>query len=346
MKSRLVLIAVFLLSVTLLTPWAVQAVQPTQVRLSLDRVIFNSQDSSFVTVFVTVTGSGGRAVKDLGPYSFQVTEDGFLVPDPPHVEPFVVTDRGLGYAIVIDHRENLATSLTLVEHGLDAFISEMGPRYPGSIVSYADHPRVVVGPSRDTQLLASAVLALEPVSGPPRLYDGLLLGLQTLTDLNRTPGAGFDRRVIIILTEGLDQGSRFSLDAVEAKLLETEVSLFGVGYGAEDAPALKRLAELCSKSGGGYFFAPDPDHLRPCLLAITERLKNQYVLTYEARLVKPDGRKHRLGVQVNFRGQRGAGETEFISPALNRPRQSYAEIGLGAAAGLLVLVWVSRRFRR
>ncbi|MDY6851725.1 MAG: hypothetical protein SV487_06595, partial [Thermodesulfobacteriota bacterium] len=53
-----------------------------------------------------------------------------------------------------------------------------------------------------------------------------------------------------------------------------------------------------------------------------------------------------LVVRVNFRGQRGAGETDFISPALNRPRYSYKMIGLGAAAGLLVLVWVSRRFRR
>ncbi|MDY6852652.1 MAG: hypothetical protein SV487_11350, partial [Thermodesulfobacteriota bacterium] len=121
MKSSLVLFAVFLL-----TPWVVQAVQPAQVRLSLDRVVFNSQDSSLVTVFVTVTGSGGRAVKDLGPNNFQVTEDGFLVPNPPHVEPFVVTGRRLGYVIVMDHREDLATSLTLVEHGLDAFISEMG----------------------------------------------------------------------------------------------------------------------------------------------------------------------------------------------------------------------------
>ena len=110
--------------------------------------------------------------------NFHVTEDGETVDGALHVAPFVVTDRDLAYVVVIDNSDNLATSLTFIRRAAQAFIGEMGFRYPGAVVTYGDHPFLEAGPVKDSYRLDKVVRGIEPVSGSPAVERGLVFVLE------------------------------------------------------------------------------------------------------------------------------------------------------------------------
>ena len=306
-----------------------------RLEVRVDRLTYHKRERPWVSAFVTVTDRAGRPVRDLDGRHFRLWEDGRPFKGRPVVEAFVRTDRMLAYALLVDHGEETSTSLTLVRQGVEAFIDRLGFRYPGAVVSYADYARVIAGPTGDPASLVLAVLALEPVVGRPRIYDGLLLGLQTLNAMEPDKAPTLDRWVLVLLTDGRDQGSLFAAEAAESGLIEAETALFVIGYGDESQPNLERLAGLARRSGGGYCFAGNPDDIRPCLLAAAERLLNQYVVSFPADHLKADGQTHRLRVRVTDSDQSGRDDFEFISPFWNTP---WPEVPSEAWAAVLLVV--------
>jgi len=318
--------------------------EPGELAVRVDRLTFHAGQRPWVSVFVTVADPAGKVVGELDHVRIDVVEDGQPYSGRPVVETFVRTDRLLNYIVLVDHGEDMATSLTLVRQGLEAFFNDLGYRYPGAVVSYADYPRVIAGPIQNPHDLLMAVLALEPVSGRPRIHDGLLLGLQTLAAMEGAGRPKPDRRVLVLLTEGRDEGSMFSPEAAESGLLDSETSLFVIGYGDENQPGLKRLADLAGRSGGGYCFASYPDEIGPCLIDTAERVKRQYVVSYPSSGLEADGRAHRLTVRIRAGGRTGRGDFEFSSPDWGPPGSEIVYQIL-AAAGLVLLLLAYRRVR-
>jgi len=311
--------------------------------VEIEQAAFQADHPPWMTVLVTVTDQKDQFLENLTDDHFFIEEDGVLNQGHPTVRPFVTTDRHLEYVILIDHRDDAPTSLTMIGRAVDGFITRMGFLYSGAIVSYTDQPRVVAGPDRDPALLSSAALALEPVSGSPQPVQGLLLGLKTLNDSKPVFPRKLFRRVMIFLTDGAGGDELFTPAAAAARILESGVELFTVGYGSEDNIALASWAELSRGTGGAYFFVAHPDQLPSCLAALAERLKNQYVLTFPAGRIKTDGRIHRLKVLVEAQGLKGEGMYEFVSPGPPEA-ESKPWSGLGAAfMGGAVLFWLVLR---
>jgi len=319
------------------------AQEPYRGLVEIDQAAFQADHPPWMTVLVAVTDQKDRFLKNLTDDHFLIEEDGVLNQGHPTVRPFVTTDRRLEYVILIDHRDDAPTSLTMIGRAVDGFITRMGFRYSGAIVSYTDQPRVVAGPDRDPAILSSAALALEPVSGSPKPVQGLLLGLKTLNDSAPVFQPKLFRRVMVFLTDGAGGDELFTPAAAAARLLESGLKLFTVGYGSEDNTALAYWAELSRDTGGAYFFVPHPDQLPSLLSALAERLKNQYVLTFPAGRIEPDGRIHRLKVLVKAHGLEGEGLCEFVSP-MPPEAAPWPWVGLGAVfTGCAVLFWLVSR---
>ena len=123
-----------------------------------------------------------------------------------------------------------------------------------------------------------------------------------------------ERRVIILLTEGRDEASMFSLEAAGTKLIESGASLFVIGYGLVNTPTMELLADLAARTGGDAFFSSQPDDLENIFANVAERLKHQYVLTYIPKRIGLDGRHHRITVQVEQKDRHGQARLEFVSP--------------------------------
>ncbi len=317
MNPPRVLVLLFFMTALFVSSAAGQTFLPQQLQVRVDRIAFYSQKKDVLNMSVTVADERGRAVPGLEADDFQVAIDGRSLGRPVQAEPFVATNRRQAYSILVDHRDDAPTSLTMVADAVDAFAADMGFRYPGSLISYTDRPRIVAGPTIDAHLLGTAALALEPVSGRPKLLEGLLLALQILEPERPTPGEKIERRSVVVLTEGRDQDSLFSRQALIDKLAETGAALYVLAYGADRSLELEKLSALCRDSGGAYFFIPEPDGLKPALLTVAERLKNPYVLFWNSPGILADGNSHFFEIEVKSGLIKGVEKLKYKAPNLH-----------------------------
>ncbi len=345
MFHRLLLAIIVLLCAPLFSEEC-RAVSSAAIGVNVDRITFSAQDPVQINVFATVCDRSGLIIKNLAPENFHLIEDGVSVAGKMELRPFVVTDRELAFTILVDHRDDLATSLTYVRQGIMGFLEEMGVRYQGAVVSYTNQPRLIAGPSQGSNRLLPALMNLEPVSGRPYLYEGLLLGIQTLSNMSANKSAAPDRLAIILLTEGLDQGSIFSLEAVESKLIEAGINLFLVGYGPGEGRTMAGLSEAARRTGGDSYQAAGSEEIKSLLTAIADRLKNQYVMTYSSDRIGLDGQSHSMEVEIWRQGQRGRGRLEFISPQKKGDRTTGPLVFMASGVILALLIWLGVRIRR
>ena len=311
-------------------PVAVSAGETLTV--AVEGVAFVPSDPVRVNLAVSVIDASGRAVQNLSPGRFQIHENGEPLTGHPTVRPFVATDRSLAIVTLMDHREDTAASLTLTRRSLVEFHESLGFGYSSAVVSYSGTPRIVAGPSGDVHRLNRKIWGLEPVSAPPRLIDGVMFGLDVLRGMHS--GDALGQNILVVLTEGADQEGRFSFEAAAERLKGERVKLFVVGYGDDAAQTYKALAQLAGETGGHAFFAGTPDELPLQLQAVSERIRFEYVLSYDTPIIRNEGETYELKVVVESGAGRGVGVTHVLGPG----REQRAITVLVAAGGGLVLL--------
>ncbi|MBW2051685.1 MAG: VWA domain-containing protein [Deltaproteobacteria bacterium] len=338
MKRQFLQLIILTTCLALAIQFFFEPVVSAALQVNIDRVTFTPHRQPWINIFVSVFDQEDLAVKGLDEKRFTIKEDGNVYSGPIEVEPFVTSERRLAYIIVLETQEKLATSMTLVCQGLQSFIKEMGFRYPGAILNYTGYPEVVIKPTRNANLLIKKINELKPVKGLPRLYDGLLTAVKELNGYTGQSEFKADRLAIILLTDGQDQGSMFSLAADETKMLQSNISLFVIAYGKKERRSLSNLARITKETGGGYYFAHSPDLISPLLAAVAGRLKYQYILTYPANNFTPDGRSHKVSVDIETADDHGQGIHKFIMPELKTERIEILTTGILIGAALLVLL--------
>jgi hypothetical protein len=312
------------------------------LRLSVDRVTVRPSEPKVVNLFVTVTDRNGETVAGLEAFNFDLREDGLLHTGPLTVKPFGATGRRIAWTLVMDHREDLTTSLTTIRNGATDFIERMGFRNQGAVATYTGEPRVAAGPTGAAPRLVEALIALPPASGTPRLADGLLLGLDTVEKIDWDQGPPPDRRVLVLLTDGMDQGSLFSLDAAMAKADESSADFFVIGYGVRKSEIFQALADLADRKGGRSWFETEPGGVQTAFNSLAERLENQYVFSFPPDHVRFDGGPHRVEIHTVSKNDSGSAEAEFVAPLIKAGPGPWIFAPAGGLLLLLVLVAIFR----
>jgi Ca-activated chloride channel homolog len=133
--------------------------------------------------------------------------------------------------------------------------------------------------------------------GSTSLYDAIAGTSALVAD------KAFSRRAVIVLTDGADTSSAYTMDRVAwiASSIDVPVYIFAVGAGL--APALDEerggheggLAELARATGGDLFIANTPDAIDAAVKTVSEELRHQYVLAFEA---SPENGMRRLEVRT------------------------------------------------
>ncbi|MFH1134560.1 MAG: VWA domain-containing protein [Pseudomonadota bacterium] len=309
---------------------------------------FQFREKPFIHVFTDVVDSSGKAVIGLTEKNFQIrVGGGEPVKEPFRVMPFAASEKDLSYVILLDRSRDLAASLTLIKKGAACFLNNIGFRYKGALMVYTDEPAVLTGPTSNHSRLLQALNEITPGPGQVRLFDGLLAGTTILEKTAAGEDSPVFRQALVLLTEGLDQGSQFSMDAAKAKILETGASLFVLGYGEGQGEIWRELKWLAEKSGGA-FFNTGPEEFEANLAAVADRLRFQYVVTCPVDHEDWPASAARINVAVGTGGRRGEGTVEFTAPFFPRHEFSFGERHLMPGLfllGAVVLVAVALAIR-
>jgi Ca-activated chloride channel homolog len=123
--------------------------------------------------------------------------------------------------------------LDQVKAGLGAFLQRILPEDRVGLVSFSTTPNVEVAAAplaQDRNDIDSAIQGLR-AQGKTSIYDALLTAKQ---ELDKLPQEKEERiKAIVLLTDGLENGSATSFDALKQQFNETGISIFPVAYGSD-----------------------------------------------------------------------------------------------------------------
>lgn len=263
-----------------------------------------------VPLAVTVTNGRGEFVMGLGEKDFVVTAGGRArevayarVSDAPASVGVLVDasgSMGLISSLRIANdkvvRETVWRFVGLGHEANDYFVARIGTR-PELVSDWSRAERVNV-----------AGLNTEDRTRSTALYDSVFAAVEKLK------GALNSRRVVVVMSDGLDTTSEHKFEEVVRLLRESDVLLYAVGiFGGNDpgspsnAPPLywqsskdgrDVLEELTSATGGRAFFPADAKEFAAAFDAIAVELRHQYELG--VRLGDGDAAKKPLTLKVKI----------------------------------------------
>jgi VWFA-related protein len=250
-----------------------------QFRSSIDRVV--------VDVLVT---DRGMPVVGLGPEDFRVKDNGVTQ----NVSLFR-TRGDLNLVIVLDRSGSVAGEpWTNLRAGVETLLLKRLPGDRLSIVSF----------SQDITLLpidGELPVGFEPnltgtaVTGRTSLYDAVFAGVMEAT---RT----LDQAVMVVFSDGLDNASWLSADAVIDSVAHADVTVYSVSA----APALGRglgfLQRLAERSGGRVAVASRESTLSATLSRLVDEARARYILSYTPTGVARGNGWHSIDVKVTGKG--------------------------------------------
>ena len=132
--------------------------------------------------------------------------------------------------------------------------------------------------TRDLRTLAGGLAGLKAERGTA-LYDSLVFSFYTFNGLK-------GRRALLLLSDGKDEGSRFTWEESLEFARRAGVTVYAIGLG--DDVEKKKLSRLAEETGGRAFFPKDAGELTGIYSTIEEELRSQYLIAYQSATARKD----------------------------------------------------------
>jgi VWFA-related protein len=216
-----------------------------------------------------------------------------------------------------------------------ALFGQFGEKSQVAVLQFAQQPKLALPFGRDLDATRAAFSASTASNQHTAIFDAAAAATKLFETLPRIRS---ERRLVILISDGLDTASTVKPRAVIEAALKNQVTFYVVhlplftpseGRLKVRTPA-KGFRDLAEKTGGKYFLvgntasplaSPANTNLSAVFKAIEEDLKSQYLLGFYTRESSNDGRTHRLvvglpgGVEYQFGGFGYSQKHElFIAP--------------------------------
>jgi VWFA-related protein len=244
-----------------------------------------------VELYTTVLDRQGRPVTSgLAAKDFAVAEDGARQ----QITRFErVTDLPIHAAVALDVSASMEKSLEKAQAAALQFIQgTVRPKDRAAVIVFNDHPSLAVKFTRDTKALAGGLAGLKAERGTA-LYDSLIFSFYTFNGLK-------GRRALLLLSDGKDEGSRFTYEEALEFARRSGVTVYTIGLG-EDVEK-KKLVRISEETGGRAFFPRSADELAGIYAAIEEELRSQYLIAYQSTSTRADTGFRTVDLKVNKPG--------------------------------------------
>jgi Ca-activated chloride channel family protein len=256
-----------------------------------------SVDVDLVNVLFAVTDKKGKFIRDLKKDQFKAYEDGH----PQKITNFSAeADLPLTVALLIDTSGSVRDRLRFEqEAAIDFFYSTLIRGKDRALVFSFDSAVELVQDYTDDPMKLSDSIRKMRAGGGTALNDAVY---QAATQkLARQNG----RRVIVLISDGDDNSSRFSVTEALEAAQRNDAAIFtistnssGLG-GQKDSRGDKTLRRFASETGGKLFSPFKLQDLSTNFRDIAEELRAQYTLAYRPSNSARDGSFRRIRIDVD-----------------------------------------------
>jgi Ca-activated chloride channel family protein len=251
-------------------------------------------DVNLVRVPATVTDPLNRLVTGLEKENFALSDNNI----PQAIRYFSSEDAPITIGVVFDLSGSMASKFVRARKALTAFLRTSNPQDEFFVVGFNDRPSIIVDYTSDPDDVEARMVMLK-TENRTALIDAVYLAVDHLRL------AKYDRKALLIISDGGDNRSRYTESELERVVRESGVQTYSIGIFDNYAPSPEEqmgpelLKEICEMTGGRLFnVGSDTAGLEDIATRISAELRNQYVLGYNPSEVKRDGSWRKLKVKL------------------------------------------------
>ena len=275
-------------------------------------------NTDLVSLTVTVTDRDGRYVEGLNKSAFAVYDDKLEQ----EIAFFSDEDTAISVGLIFDMSGSMSgEKISRARHAVARFIETSHPGDEYFLIAFDSRARLLLDLTHDSDALLKKIAFVQP-GGQTALYDATYLGVEKVLR------GMHDRRALIVITDGEDNGSRYSLKELVRLVKESGVLVYTIGILSPPAypsisqphgPWMQRpiltgftplesashqydrmtLEEMSLPSGGRTFIPHNSTEMTDVFERIALELRHQYSLAYRPTNFANDGRWRRIRVRVN-----------------------------------------------
>jgi len=252
-------------------------------------------DVNLVVLHTSVVDAAGRFVDDLKDQNFRVFED----KAEQKLSVFKREDVPVSMGLVIDNSGSMGDKRRRVNEAALTLVQASNPQDEAFVVNFNDDYYLDL--DKDfTNSIPELKEALERIDsrGSTALYDAVIGSLDHLKKASK------DKRVLLLVTDGVDTVSRNSLENTIKNIQKTNTVIYTIGLLSEDDKASDRkrakkaLEQIALASGGVAYFPKSVEDVHSICEQVAHDIRNQYILAYYPSNAARDGTFRTVRVDV------------------------------------------------
>ncbi len=264
-------------------------------------------DAPVVLVPTTVVDRHGSIVTGLPADAFAVSQDNV----PERITSFSEQDIPVSIGVVFDTSGSMRSVLPEAKDTLRAFLGACNPEDEALMYTVANRPEQDFGFTQDFNSLLGH-LVFTDAGGSTALVDTIYAALL------QTRRAHNGRKALLVISDGMDNHSRYTVHELTAAAVEADVQIYAVTVFdpprnkkpielAEERNGVFFLEELSRKTGGFQMTAFGAGDVNQAAVKVGRAMRDQYLIGYVPASSSDNGKWH--AIKVNLKAGNGTAYT-------------------------------------
>ena len=304
---------------------------PGNIRLRIDQPV--TKKYPLMEVYVSVGDNNHEPIISLVRGNFAVSVDGKEIASGLDVAGFQYTEEGVAYSLLIagngmmegeSIEEQLKAAIALLE--------SLRNQDTLSVYVFGEEVKTVFEFEKKNESLIEKITKIEVLGGNPHMYDALVFSSRRLVS------SEFKRKVIVIMTDGRDSGSRYSDEQMLSVLDEANIPVYSIGLKIMAGQNLAKINNISVHTGGNYVYAPQLNQASKMMQLVTRQVLFGYRLKFRVDNVKGDNQLHQLQVKAIVKESEASFFKNFIAEKV--PLSTIVLITIMALIVIIIVVFV------
>jgi Ca-activated chloride channel homolog len=249
-------------------------------------------DVNMALVPVTVLDTMGHNVTGLDRQNFRVFDGSQPMP----IVSFAQSDAPISVGLIFDCSRSMREKFKIARQAPVELFKRLNPDDESFLVTVSDRPVLRHDFTNAFEDIQSALIFTNP-DDTTSLLDGVFMGLQELKKAHNP------RKALIVVSDGGDNNSRYTLRELTSLAAESDTQIFSIclfehpqTIEEQDGPAL--LTKLAQSSGGINYLISSVNEMQSVFGKVGITLHNQYVLGYYPPDNSQAGKYRKITVQL------------------------------------------------
>ncbi|HTW46692.1 MAG TPA: VWA domain-containing protein [Acidobacteriaceae bacterium] len=250
-------------------------------------------DTNLVLVPLTVTDPMDRLVTGLEKQNFTVFEDNHLQ----SIRTFACDDAPVSIGVILDLSGSMSNKVVRARGAILQFMKTSNPQDEFFVIGFNDRPQLITDFTSSVDDVEARLATVE-AGRRTALLDAIYFGLEKMKE------AKYERKALLVVSDGGDNNSRYTESEVRAAVKEADVQIYSIGIFDPEAATVEErngpmlLNDISSDTGGRLFRVDDLSEMGDIATRISAELRNEYVLGYRTDDTKMDGKWRKVKVKL------------------------------------------------